>query len=53
MSDPVHPDVDQDSSSEVPASGPNLPLFYSLIVLALVAAITLALMIVVPFHHRH
>jgi hypothetical protein len=41
MSDPVHPDVDPDPSSDVPASGPNLPLFYSLIVLALVAAITI------------
>jgi hypothetical protein len=53
MSDPVHPEVDPDPLPDVPASGPNLPLFYSLIVLALVAAITLALMIVVPFHHRH
>jgi len=53
MSDPVRPEVDPDLSPDPPAAGPNLPLFYTLIVLALVAAITLALMIVTPFHHRH
>jgi hypothetical protein len=35
-----------------PSSGPNLILLYSLIALALAAAIGLALMIVMPFHHR-
>jgi hypothetical protein len=33
--------------------GPNLILIYSLIALALAAAIGFALMIVLPFHHRH
>ncbi len=32
--------------------GPNLTLLYSLIALALAAAIGLALLIVMPFHHR-
>jgi hypothetical protein len=34
------------------SSGPNLVLLYSLIALALAAAIGFALMIVIPFHHR-
>jgi hypothetical protein len=53
MSDPLRPESEPDPSQDVPTSGPNLPLFYSLIALALVAAITIALMIVMPFHHRH
>ena len=32
--------------------GPSLTLLYSLIALALAVAIGLALMIVMPFHHR-
>jgi hypothetical protein len=36
-----------------PSPGPNLLLFYSLIGLALLAAIGLALTIVMPFYHRH
>jgi hypothetical protein len=39
----------EDNSSR----GPNLALIYSLIALALAAAIGFALMIVLPFHHRH
>jgi hypothetical protein len=35
-----------------PSSGPNLTLLYSLIALALLAAIGFALMIVLPFYHR-
>jgi hypothetical protein len=50
MSDPVRPETEQVPPQE---AGPNLTLFYSLIALALVAAITVALMIVLPFHHRH
>ena len=34
------------------APGPSLTLLYSLIALALAAAIGLALMIVLPFYHR-
>ena len=36
-----------------PASGPNLTLLYSLIALALAAAIALAALIVRPFYLRH
>jgi hypothetical protein len=39
-------------SDDEPSTGPNLTLIYSLIALALVAAIGLAMMIVYPFHHR-
>jgi hypothetical protein len=35
-----------------PSQGPNLRLLYSLVALALIAAIGFALMIVLPFHHR-
>jgi hypothetical protein len=48
--EPVDPQPDrQDSTSP----GPSLTLMYSLIALALAAAIGFALMIVLPFHHRH
>jgi hypothetical protein len=40
------------SDRENPSGGPNLTLIYSLIALALVVAIGLALMIVMPFYHR-
>ena len=36
-----------------PSPGPNLVLLYSLIALALIVAIGLALTIVMPFYHRH
>jgi hypothetical protein len=60
MSDP---EAQKDSSNSASAQdsqpveeqqvrGPSLPLFYSLIALALVAAIGFALMIVLPFYHR-
>lgn len=45
--DPADPDSRPD-----PNEGPNLVLLYSLIALALAAAIGLALMIVMPFYHR-
>ena len=35
-----------------PSQGPNLTLLYSLIALALAAAIGFALLIVLPFYHR-
>ncbi len=45
---------DRESDEEDSASqGPNLVLIYSLIALALAAAIGFAMMIVAPFHHRH
>ena len=36
-----------------PASGPSLALIYSLIGIALVAAMVIAGFIVLPFYHRH
>jgi hypothetical protein len=44
------PEGDRDEES---SRGPNLILIYSLIALALAAAIGFALMIVMPFYHRH
>jgi len=40
---------DEDATSQDENHGPNLVLLYSLIALAL----AFALMIVMPFHHRH
>jgi hypothetical protein len=39
-------------SEETPKNGPSLMLLYSLLILALGAAIGLALLIVLPFYHR-
>ncbi len=50
-SQPQVPPPDPEPGDE-PSTGPNLTLIYSLIALALVAAIGLAMMIVYPFHHR-
>lgn len=41
-----------EQSEEDRPQGPSLTLLYSLVVLALLAAIGLALMIVLPFYHR-
>jgi hypothetical protein len=54
MSDPNHqpaPKMEDDEEEEV-SSGPSLPLLYSLIALALAAAIGCALLIVLPFYRR-
>jgi len=45
-----HPEADPE---DAPSQGPSLTLLYSLIALALMAAIGFAMMIVMPFHHRH
>jgi hypothetical protein len=37
---------------DTPNPGPNLTLLYSLIALALLAAIGFAILIVLPFYHR-
>jgi hypothetical protein len=53
MIDPERPSAGPvDESQDSPSRGPSLALLYSLIALALAAAIGLALMIVLPFHHR-
>jgi hypothetical protein len=40
------------SKPEHPPTGPSLKLLYSLLALALAAAIGFALLIVLPFYHR-
>jgi hypothetical protein len=53
MSDDPRPEIErQDASSEESTKGPNLTLLYSLIALALAAAIGLAALIVRPFYLR-
>lgn len=51
MSDPELGPADS-GEKDAPSQGPNLVLLYSLIALALAAAIGLALLIVLPFYHR-
>lgn len=46
-------DGDEEDSGANGSQGPNLVLIYSLIALALAFAIGFAMMIVLPFHHRH
>jgi hypothetical protein len=52
QSDPQQP-VPGSSEADETSSGPSLTLLYSLIGLALIAAIGFALLIVAPFQHRH
>ncbi|MGA2168506.1 MAG: hypothetical protein ABSG62_09850 [Terracidiphilus sp.] len=47
-----HPAVPEADPEDKPSQGPSLTLIYSLIALALIAAIGFAMMIVLPFHHR-
>jgi hypothetical protein len=47
----INPVRDPSEEAE-PSKGPNLALIYGLIALALVAAIALAVMIVMPFYLR-
>ena len=43
-----------DSDTDQPGRGPNLTVIYSLIVLAMIAAVAIALFIVLPFYNsRH
>jgi len=43
---------DQNDSDRSPSSGPNLVVIYGLIAFALVAAIAIAVLIVLPFYQR-
>ncbi len=52
MNDAGDPEQRPDSADDDPP-GPNLALAYSLLAVALVAAIGIALFIVLPFYHRH
>ena len=40
------------SAGEEPSKGPNLVLLYSILALALIVAIGIAVFIVLPFYHR-
>jgi hypothetical protein len=46
------PTEHRDGPGDSQSSGPNLVLIYSLLVLALIAAIGFAALIVLPFYHR-
>jgi hypothetical protein len=52
MSEPEQRDAGADGPGKEDAQGPNLKLLYSLIALALAAAIAIAAMIVLPFYRR-
>jgi hypothetical protein len=53
MSEPQRPrDSGEAPDQEAPSSGPNLKLIYGLIALALVLALGLAVLIVLPFYQR-
>jgi flagellar basal body-associated protein FliL len=53
MSERERDSADEGDAAPKRSQGPNLILMYSLIALALAAAIGFAWMIVAPFHHRH
>jgi hypothetical protein len=50
MSEPQRPDAPREDEDE--NRGPNLVLIYSLMALALIAAIAFAALIVLPFYNR-
>jgi hypothetical protein len=58
MNDPQLPDPRLISAQKAvpedePSQGPSLTLLYTLIALAMAAAIGCAMLIVLPFYHRH
>ena len=52
MSDPGTPDQSSEDTGEELNRGPNLTFLYSLIVLAIIAALAIAAFVVLPFYHR-
>jgi hypothetical protein len=52
MSDEKKRDSEADSANEESSGGFNLPLAYSLLAVAIIAAICVAFFIVLPFYHR-
>lgn len=44
---------DPDPNAEEPLKGLNLTLAYSLLAVAILAAVCIAFFIVLPFYHRH
>jgi hypothetical protein len=53
MSDPKKSEKHPDPIADEPLKGLNLTLAYSLLALAIFAAIGIALFIVLPFYRRH
>jgi len=53
MSDEKKREGESDPIADEPVRGLNLTLAYSLLALAIFAAIGIALFIVLPFYHRH
>jgi len=45
-------DQEQHDEQQASRGGPSLTLIYTLIVLAMIAAIAIAAMVVLPFYHR-
>jgi hypothetical protein len=52
MSDESKPHIETAHDPEEPMQGVNIKLIYSLIALAIVAAIAIAILIVLPFYHH-
>jgi hypothetical protein len=52
MSDAKRREAEDQPSKEESSSGFNLTLAYSLLAVAIIAAICIALFIVLPFYHR-
>jgi hypothetical protein len=52
MSDANKPDIKISHDPEEPMQGVNIKLIYSLIALAILAAIAIAIFIVLPFYHH-
>ena len=52
MNEANTPHQEQDDGQNAPNRGPNLTLIYTLIVLAMIAAVAVAAMVVLPFYHR-
>jgi hypothetical protein len=52
MSNPELPSNTNENEDDGAFKGPSLKLIYSLVALALAAAIGFALLIVLPFYHR-
>ena len=52
MNEAHTPDPGSGDEQGAPNRGPNLTLIYSLIVLAMIVAIAIAAMVVLPFYHH-
>ena len=52
MNDETRQDPEETGEPEERGGGPNLALIYGLIALAMLAAIAVAALVVLPFYHR-